>query len=688
MIRKSMQRSVDLLMPPFTYGAQDVLFDGPTNGMVTVHGKGRPIAGRLSHFAQKYMDHDPWLAQQLSTGYAWRVEGHQFGPTWIENSKACLKYMVFVREELQAWLAMGALQLYSERIFKLYGPPIVVSALHVADNGKLRLIIDLRVANHADPDRKVMYECILEDFIPFLRPGTLLFKEDVRSGYFHIPMRECDAPYLAVSFFGLLFYLTTLPFGLGSACKFFERARYPLRATLRALGKSFIGYLDDSGHDVGCDPDLAYEDRLQRLDITTSYGWALGKEKVTHSSPLLEILGLHLDTTAQVIHVSEGRQDKFWALWRKLHALPHTARVPARTVARFAGYLVSMDAAAWHAQRLAYPFLYCIAHIFAGNLWKAKVCLSQQALFTLSLIPEWWTWAHGKPFTPPSAQIALASDSSDYAWGATYSMDGSPPLCEEDIAPDCMMQAGWPADYHPHIMLKELLAHLQTLKEITPLVSGKCLASFIDNQAAYYYLKKGGGSQSSMADIAWQITEALVLNKVKLVMVSWVPSVLNMTPDKLSRTLASTRGWQLNPKLFRWAMFKAKDHGLPTPTIDAFATPEDALLPKFISRFRAPEAFGTDFFSCNIAADEVLWCHPPWFLLSRTFAHLASHKQRAYVLVPHWRSKPWFVWVTRAQWRLVLPASQGTFLLPHNPSCRPQPLAYHCSVIWFSCQSF
>jgi hypothetical protein len=57
------QHTIDLLMPPFTYGAQDVLFDGPSNGMVTVHDKGRPIAGRLSHFAQKYRDHDAWLAQ-------------------------------------------------------------------------------------------------------------------------------------------------------------------------------------------------------------------------------------------------------------------------------------------------------------------------------------------------------------------------------------------------------------------------------------------------------------------------------------------------------------------------------------------------------------------------------------------------------------------------------------------------
>jgi hypothetical protein len=668
------------LIPAFTHGCTDCLCEDPNVGMVTVLGKGRPVAGRLSLFADRYTD--PWLADQLRLGYDWKLPDSSTGISWIQNSNACCEHLEFVNQELQSWLAMGAIHVYSRAIFDKYGPPICVSPLHVASDGKLRLILDGRVPNHIDHDGSVRYESLELSLLPFLADGELLGKTDVRSGYFHIPTRECDAPYLALSWNGLLFYTTSLTFGRQSACWFFEKVMAPLRAALRAQALLFIGYLDDQAHALGSDSlSIASPEWQRRLSMIIYFGWALCCLKTEGPSHELEVLGLHLNTVERMVHLTQRRCQKLLDLLAELAHLPAGSKIPAKTVARFAGYLVSAEPAVWGALRLAYPFLDCIKHIQESQHWFAKVTLSERAMCALSLIPEWWSWAHGKPYPLPRATASIAGDSSLYAMGGAFSLSDCPPLLVGSVPDSQTHWAPWDDDGSSPIAGKELFNMVQLCHRFTDRVAGSFLELWVDNQNAFHYLRKGGGRIPHWASLAWDLTLWLLSTHTRIVRVSWVPTELNCLADDISRQVHA-EPWMLHPKLFSWVIKKAVCHGLPEPTIDAFASAADALLPRFIARFYCPGAVGVNFYAFHFDSCEVLWCHPPWAMLVKVLAHIALHSLRAFVLIPLWHDAPWFALFRGAAWKLVLPNTGHTFLLGSRSGDFIQRLPYHVAVFY------
>jgi hypothetical protein len=104
---------------------------------------------------------------------------------------------------------------------------------------------------------------------------------------------------------------------------------------------------------------------------------------------------------------------------------------------------------------------------------------------------------------------------------------------------------------------------------------------------------------------------------------------LSKTPDK--------DDWQLNPRLFAALNQLWGPHDL-----DAFDSAQNALLPKFWSRFPAPGSTGTDAFE-QAWSGLNLWTNPPFGLIGRILVKAAEEKAVATIVVPAWKSRPWWL---------------------------------------------
>lgn len=297
----------------------------------------------MREFASVYSSIDPWLSSQLASGYDFLRVGVSIAPVFFRNHESITQNYDWVKRELSEYFFTGCVGVYDEKVVGKYGPPIVACPLMAEESsGKMRLIWNAKPVNVGDRDGHVKYES-MSGILPFLTPDVLCFKTDMRTGYFQLPMREQDAPFLCFIFDGVIYYWKVLPFGLHSAPRFFERCTQPLKTHMRLHFKLLcLIYLDDLLFATLKCRILASDLRFSILSHITSFGWVLARPKTTELSLVTEVVGLCIDTHTCTVSVSSSRENKFLSLLSTLSSLAPNACVCARTLARFAGYLVSM----------------------------------------------------------------------------------------------------------------------------------------------------------------------------------------------------------------------------------------------------------------------------------------------------------------------------------------------------------
>ena len=101
----------------------------------------------------------------------------------------------------------------------------------------------------------------------------------------------------------------------------------------------------------------------------------------------------------------------------------------------------------------------------------------------------------------------------------------------------------------------------------------------------------------------------------------------------------------LNPLLFQWLVRIWGPH-----TIDRFASPGNAQLNRFNSRFYSPGAEAVDAFTCSWTEDNNWWV-PPVHLVPRVIRHAQNTKSQGTLVIPKWLSSPF--------WPLLFPDGSG-----------------------------
>lgn len=158
----------------------------------------------------------------------------------------------------------------------------------------------------------------------------------------------------------------------------------------------------------------------------------------------------------------------------------------------------------------------------------------------------------------------------------------------------------------------------------------------MDNQTAVSYITQQGGTKSlALHQLATKILHWAEAHVEDLTAV-YIPGSQNMIADHLSRRFPSRGEWAISSHYIQ-PIFARRG----APNVDLMATPGNAQVPEFATRFRYNEAIAQDTFSILLQFTLVyLFSSIP--LILRTLLKIVKEEVHAILNVPFWPRMPWF----------------------------------------------
>jgi hypothetical protein len=244
-----------------------------------------------------------------------------------------------------------------------------------------------------------------------------------------------------------------------------------------------------------------------------------------------------------------------------------------------------------------------------------------------------------------SAGLRLSSDASDGGLGAIVHRRSGNLVAARRL--DERERAG-------SSTARELQGILFAVESFAWALTGKRAVLQCDNQGAVAITSKGSpkGNLNSIA-IALANKCSEINCDLKVV---WVPRELNVEADEASR-LEDLDNWGIQPSVFRvcetkWGKF----------SVDRFADHENALCPRFNSKYFVPGTEAVDCFAETWSSD-FNWVVPPVALIAPAVQFMLANKAEGVLGIPEWPSSPFFALLVNAsgEWK---PFIKGVLSFP------------------------
>lgn len=535
------------------------------------------------------------------------------------------------------------------------GKPTIVSPLNVvpkATKGKYRLILDLRPLNKYLTQTKFRMETLARSRWAF-QPNDWLIAADLRSGYYHVDILPEHYQYLGFEIEGKYYVFCCLPFGLSTAPYVFTRVTRQVVRYWRRQGIRLIHYLDDW---LWMAPSR-YRAQLLSSRVVhdlTRLGFLLNYPKST-LSPVQSLihLGFLIDTTTMTFAVPPERQERLMAVASELveqARTPGDGYVVARLASKVAGHILSFFLALGPVTRMRSRYLYRdISPASSKQLsWDARVPLSTEALADVEFFMTQLSNLPPSPIHPPPLLPAhvLYTDAGEEGWGANLYLNSGyfPPqhLPLEDPVPT------WGA-LPPHMIsksstLRELFAIGQALAVFGPQLQN-CQILIRTDSASATFIWANCGSQKVNEDGDLLLHEAVLridslLKQWNIIpQWEWVPRDFNSIADFWSK-FKDPGDYRLDPFFFQTLDLRWGPH-----TVDRMACAENALLPRFYSRYASLGTEGIDCFSVLDWSSENNFVHPDFNMIARVIEHMQRCEATGTIIVPEWPSQLWWPWL-------------------------------------------
>jgi hypothetical protein len=248
-------------------------------------------------------------------------------------------------------------------------------------------------------------------------------------------------------------------------------------------------------------------------------------------------------------------------------------------------------------------------------------------------------------------QLTISTDASDEGYGALNHNTGE------------TLQGHWRGnELNTRIEVKEMRAAALATMEWTAHLKDTRVKLLVDNSITVSYMNKAkGGRKNRLNSLMAQVWKRCRMNRI-ILDVEWISTHDNVIPDRLSRVHRSRNDYKLHPRIFKQACkrFKIK------PTVDLFATRENKQkTAKFCSRFGSPGAWKTNTLTLTQQdmKGQTGWANPPWPIISSTISWIVDAKIPCLLLVPYWRSSPWWTSLKQHANRVVkLETAPGIFV--------------------------
>ena len=170
-----------------------------------VAGKWAATAEQKAYY-REVLDCGPMISNWLEFGY--RVPFHSLPDQPLEerNNKSARDRLSFVREEIGNLLKSGVIR-------EAAAKPMIVNPLSAVYSNKWRLVFDCRLLNQFVTKRKIQLEDH-RDVPGMVKRGDWGFCEDLKSGYWQIPLREDQRTFFGCEGDGVYYEACVLIFGV------------------------------------------------------------------------------------------------------------------------------------------------------------------------------------------------------------------------------------------------------------------------------------------------------------------------------------------------------------------------------------------------------------------------------------------------------------------------------------------
>lgn len=548
----------------------------------------------------------------------------------LRNNRSALNHSDFVEEAINDLLIRGLVVECTEQ-------PIVINPLTVSiqNNGKKRLILDLRHVNHHLWKCSVKFEDI-RTAMQFIQANYHCFLFDIHSAYHHIDIYEPHTAYLGfawtfenkVKFFKFL----VLPFGLSSACYIFTKVTRPLIKKWRGEGKLILMYLDD-GLGTHQDENICYEMSVQVKQDLIDSGFVPKPEKSTWlPTKTLTFLGYYVDTGKAILKIPDERLKKLFSTIEVVESCILRGKdIPIRTVASFVGQIISMS---YVIGNVAYIMTKSISmDIMSAHSWNVSIRLSENSVNQVKFWKDNIKDVNYKHFnSDQSCNTIVYSDASGTGFGGYIVQNPKSTAHGMWSNIDAQRSSTW----------KELTAVKLVLLSLLEFLKGKRIKWFTDNQNVVSIVKKGS-MKADLQDIALVIFNTCLKYNLSLE-VEWIPRIENEKADYISRII-DYDDWGVAEHLFLYLDSLWGPH-----EIDWFASDHNYKLPVFYSRYWNVYSMGIDAFTVDWQGING-WFVPPVCLLLRVLKYIRQCRAYGTVVLPLWKSASF--------WPFLCPSGDG-----------------------------
>lgn len=573
-----------------------------------------------------------------------------------------------------------------------HGLPSVVSnvrVIHQYDSKgrmKPRVITDLRYVN-ATVDPIAMMLPTVTGIARQLRPGDLVAKQGAAAGYTQMEMVKRDRHLMTFFWRGIVVTATAEMFGARCAPgAYVMRTERACEDALQATPGVTMArvYVDDwvSRYRPGLSGEALEAEHQKWIASLVSKGIVLSRSKCLPPSTKCEVLGLDVDTEAMTITVPPVKSQRYVAQLREMAAKAEERPIETREVAALLGRLNSVEAAVPQVLLLMRPLMEDLKRGLAeanSELAKLKEIPQCRTAAEAHAHYEWidlpinvgatarramenlaknWSEFNGQKIRRRATTLVIATDASDTGIGVTIyvvSVKGELEKIDSFSLALSMEEAAQSST------CREAVAQLRAverLKEEHPdKLEGAVLEMITDNMglARRYAM---GSTAFDFSELLIDIHELLRGSRAVWAATHWLPRDQLGEEDRLSReSRVRTEDLRVTQEWFeRFKAALAKDQRR-LPTIDGFATKENAVCERYVSRTPG-EGNGFDGTRHQWRAREVPWLFPPVHAIAAAVENWrTSAPEVAYVCVP--AVKPGHQWLRGIQALAPIPCGEA-----------------------------
>lgn len=225
-----------------------------------------------------------------------------------------------------------------------------------------------------------------------------------------------------------------------------------------------------------------------------------------------------------------------------------------------------------------------------------------------------------------------------------------------------------------HINILELRAIFYGLRCFANNLTNVNILLRCDNTTAISYINRMGSIQylelAKLTRDIWKWCE----NKNLWILATYISSANNFIADKESRQISPETEWSLSQDAFKLIVNK---YG--KPKVDLFASHINKKCDKYVSWHKDPGSYAVDAFTVNWKGLS-FYAFPPFNLILRTLQKIIQDKAEGIVVVPLWKSQPWYPLFSRLKVGSELVLNPHSNLLS-SPFRTIHPLARQLSLV-------